>query len=75
MKFMDKLKGQAVIRQVAQREGLSEGEVRRQMQAALDAAWDSTDGAVKAEQARLFPDGKPTLEQFILTVARATERG
>ena len=59
----------AVIRRVAQRHGLSTDDVRREMQAALDEARATADPAAKQRQQELFPDGWPSLEQFIARVA------
>ena len=39
------------------------------MQEALDEAWATADPAAKQRQQQLFPDGKPSLEQFIVTLA------
>lgn len=61
------LKAKLVIQAVAAQEGVSVAEVRRSMQEALDAAWDNPEG--QAERQRLFPGGKPSLEDFILGVA------
>lgn len=39
------------------------------MQEALDVAWVDNDPAVRVMQQRLFPAGKPTLEDFITITA------
>lgn len=64
---MKHLKAKLVIRAVAAQEGVSVAEVRRSMQEALDAAWANPEG--EAERQRLFPGGKPSLEDFILGMA------
>ena len=69
MKLSDKLRAKSVIRRVAAGQGLTTGEVRRDMQAALDEAWATADPAAQQRQRELFPDGKPSLEQFIATLA------
>ena len=43
--------------------------VIREMQAAVDAAWNDPDPAVQAEQRRLFPNGKPSVDEFIRVIA------
>lgn len=58
-----------VIARIAEQAGTTPGEVRQDMQEALDAAWASNDLATKRRQYELFPEGKPTLEQFILLMA------
>lgn len=69
MKLGDKLRAKSTIRQVAAMQGLSVDEVRRDMQLALDEAWATADPAAQQRQRELFPDGKPSLEQFIATLA------
>lgn len=56
-----------IIRKVADRYGVSPEEVRREMQAALDATWAGEGGPKRDE---LFPDGKPSLEEFVVALAR-----
>lgn len=58
-----------IVARIAEQEGQSPADVRRAMQEALDEAWASNDLATKRRQRELFPDGKPSLEQFILTLA------
>lgn len=70
MKILDNMKGRSVIRCTADHFGESELQVRKDMQEALDAAWATDDPAAKKLQEDLFPDGKPTLEQFIVTLGR-----
>ena len=70
MKISDAMKGMDVIRQTARHYGVTEEEVRRDMQEALDAAWGSSDPEVRAFQEQLFPDGKPCLEDFIITLGK-----
>jgi len=43
--------------------------VIKEMQAAVDAAWNDPDPAVQAEQRRLFPNGKPSVDEFIRVIA------
>ena len=72
MNLIQTAKAKAVIRRTAKKNGVSPAAVRRAMQEARDAAWDTTDPAAcppLARQKDLFPDGKPSVEQFILTVA------
>lgn len=47
----------------------SDEQIRRDLQEALDAAWESSDPAALQLQGELFPAGKPTLEQFIEVLA------
>lgn len=41
--------------------------IRHQMKKALDAAWRNPDGAEVRQ--KLFPDGKPSPEEFIRVIA------
>lgn len=70
MEISDAMKGIEVIRQTAAHFGQTEEEVRQGMQEALDAAWASDDPAAKALQQQLFPNGKPCLEDFIITLSK-----
>lgn len=70
MKIFDTMRGRASIRRTADHFGQSEEQIRKDMQEALDAAWATADPAAKKLQEEMFPGGKPTLEQFIATVAR-----
>ena len=70
MKIFDSMKGRTVIRRTADHFGESELQIRKDMQEALDAAWATDDPAAKKLQEELFPDGKPSLEQFIVTLGR-----
>ena len=59
-----------VIKKVAKAHGVSEKEVREEMQKAIRAGRESSDPNAQAMWNRLFPDGKePTPEEFILKVA------
>lgn len=70
MRLFDSLKGKAAIRGTADHFGETPEDVRREIQAAIDAAWNTEDPAAMTLQRELFPAGKPTPEQFIATVAR-----
>jgi len=58
-----------MVEQIAAKHGVSMGEVVREMQAAIDAAWNATDPAARARQRELFPHGKPSIEEFIRVMA------
>lgn len=72
MKIFDNMRGRAAIQGTADRFGQSPEEVRREIQAAIDAAWNSTDPAAQAFCTSLFPE-KPTPEQFIIALAQLTK--
>lgn len=70
MTIMEKNRVDAVIVALALREGIPSEEVRKRMQESIDAAWDSQDPDGQAYQRQLFPAGKPTLEEFIVRMAK-----
>lgn len=70
MTIMEKIKVRKVIRTLAQRDGVSSEEVLKQIQESIDAAWDNQDPAVRWKQLQLFPAGKPTVEAFVLRLAK-----
>ena len=65
---------EGVFEQIAAQHGISVEEVVREIQAAVDAAWGNPDPAIRARQQQLFPNGKPTVEEFIRTMAKQVER-
>lgn len=67
MKELEKV-GTEAIRKVAECHGKSEKVVRHELQEVIDATWASSDPEAKLMQSRLFPNGKPTAEEFIATV-------
>lgn len=49
--------------------GKTREQVCADIQAAIDAAWESESVEAKGLQKRLFPNGKPTPEEFIAVMA------
>lgn len=70
MTIKEKIKVQRVIRMLAQRDGIRPEDVRASMQEAIDAAWENQDPAVRWKQLQMFPAGKPTVEAFVLRLAK-----
>lgn len=71
MKITEQIQAKAVIRELAQRHSTTPEAIRASIQAAIDAAWNTTDPAAKTRQQQLFPDGqKPTVEEFLIRVSR-----
>lgn len=54
---------------IAQAHNTTQEEVREAIQAAIDEAWNTTDLTVMKLRRKMFPNGKPTPEEFILTLA------
>jgi len=75
MKIRDKLKAKNVILASALHHGISYRKCRAEIAASIDEAWATADPAAKARQDQLFPNGKPTPEQFIVTLGALTGNG
>jgi|GEM_PF-1719807 len=54
---------------IAEEYGVLPQELRKEMQDTIDASWSSDDEQVIRNQRVLFPNGKPTVEEFITTMA------
>jgi hypothetical protein len=59
-----------VVREIAKSHGISVDKVNREIQKAIDAAWNNPDLEVKTQQRLLFPKGKPTIDEFIDVVSK-----
>lgn len=70
MTITEKIKVRKVIRTLAQRDGVKPEDVRASMQEAIDAAWENQDPAIRWKQLQMFPAGKPTVEAFVLRLAK-----
>lgn len=65
-----------VIIRTAKNFDVSTPEAYDEMQKAIDAAWDTKDELALKRQKELFPNGKPTVEEFIAVVSKkASDRG
>lgn len=49
-------------------------EAMKEMQAAVDAAWDNPDPVARARQRQLFPHGKPSVPEFIRVMAEEIKK-
>lgn len=58
-----------LIQKYAQSKGKQVSQIRKEMRIAIDAAWETEDLAARARQRQLFPEGKPSVELFILRLA------
>ena len=61
------LKGKIIIFSLAEKKCVPEIELRREMNQALEQIWGQA--AECEELRRLFPEGKPSLEMFIVRIA------
>lgn len=70
------MENENVIERTAKRFGVSVVELYGEMQKAIDSAWDTKDELALKRQQELFPNGKPTVEEFIAKISKRTsERG
>lgn len=55
-----------LLKNMAQKEGTSVEEIRKEMQKAIDAGFDNPDPAVRAKWTEMWGEGKkPTVDEFI----------
>ncbi|MGI6192006.1 MAG: sporulation initiation factor Spo0A C-terminal domain-containing protein [Christensenellales bacterium] len=54
---------------IAKEYGVLPNELKKEMQETIDASWNNEDEEVTRTQKSLFPNGKPTVEEFIKTIA------
>ena len=73
MKSNQNLPG-GIFEQIAAQHGVSVTEVIREIQIAVDAAWNNPDPAIRAKQRQLFPNGKPSVEEFIRVMAEQAQK-
>lgn len=59
----------SAIKTIAKQDGVTEEEVRQEIQNAIDKAWET--GSIL--QAVLFPEGKPDPETFLERLAKAAK--
>ena len=61
-------KHRKACQKIAKSHVVSPSEVKQNMQEAIDEAWNNPNETIKNNQLRLFPNGKPTVEELIDTV-------
>jgi hypothetical protein len=74
MRKLDILKGAYIIQRTAKQLGKSENEVRAELQILVDNYWARETLAAKRSKAILFPEGKPTPDEYIIVLARHAKR-
>ena len=62
-----------LLEEIAKQYGVSIFEVKAEMEKAIDEAWNNADETARAEQRKLFPNGKPTIEEFIVEMAKKVQ--
>ena len=58
------------IKRLAQRHDVAASEVKRDMTYAINSAWNNPDPAVQEFQRKLFPNGKPSIDEFLLVLTQ-----
>lgn len=70
MTITQKIRAELVIRQVAQRNGISPAQCRAAMIEAIREAWDTADPVIRQRQIELVGEDRvPTPEEFIVLIA------
>ena len=59
----------SVIDQIAKLYSISKLNCEEDMQEVIDMMWQSGDEKSKAKRDKLFPNGKPNVEEFVRTIA------
>ena len=59
-----------LLKAVARAHGISVSEVRAEMQATIEGAWNNPDPQKQAEFRKCFGDRTPTPEEFIYTMTK-----
>jgi len=70
----DKQQSNKLLKMIAAQHGVSVDEVLRDMQDAMNATWNNPDPAARRKQQELFPNGKPTLGEFIHVMAKQVKQ-
>lgn len=58
-----------LLNQIAKKNHTTPEEVYQEMQLLLDETWNTADPVFKQNQQQLFPNGKPTVAEFIARLA------
>ena len=64
----------SVIDQIAKLYSISKLNCEEDMQEVIDMIWQSGDEKGKAKRNKLFPNGKPDVEEFVRTIAKETNK-
>ena len=54
-----------ILQGIADKNGVSLERVKQDIQEAINDAWDNPDPVIRARQRELFPNGKPSIAEFI----------
>ena len=74
MKNIDKNGINKLYKQIAQKGGVSEKEVKEEIEYAIKSARNNPDPAIQAEFSKRFGDKTPTPEEFILALSKEIKR-
>lgn len=74
MKNIDKNGINKLYKQIAQKKGVSEKEVKEEMEYAIKSARNNSDPVIQAEFSKRFGNKTPTPEEFILALSKEIKR-
>ena len=66
----DKKQLNELFKKIAAQHGVSVDEVVREMQDTIDVTWNNPEPTARKKQDALFPNGKPSIEEFIRVVTK-----
>ena len=58
-----------IIKETANEHQVTPKKVVNEIQKTIELTWSNPDPKIKAAQQKLFPNGKPSVEEFIRTIA------
>ena len=64
----------ALFDRIAAQHGVSVDEAVREIQFVIDATWNHPDPVAREKQRKLFPGGKPSIEEFIRVMAKQAKQ-
>ena len=71
---MQKSRLDEIFEQLATDNGVPASVVVHAVQNIIDATWDDPDPVAREKQRKLFPNGKPTIEEFIRVTATQSKQ-
>jgi len=63
-----------LFEKIASQHGVSVDRAVGEMQDLIDATWDNPDPTALKKQGELFPNGKPSIEEFIRVMAKQIQQ-
>jgi len=70
MKLDEKQELRLILKRLAEENGVSVEQVKSDIRKAIDETWAIPDSPFKARQRKLFPNGKPSIAEFIYKMSQ-----